>query len=201
MRENPRPTRAEVSDVANAILQGADAVMLSAETATGRYPERAVEMMASIAKHYEKKNRSFIKKYRRKEEGEKREIAQFIAKAAYYASEELDIGAILTPTESGFTARNVSRFRPKCPIFAMTRDRTVIQHLQLVRGVFPTLDQDNFLDLGHYDMSYELVRRYYKLGLLTLKDRIIITSGSNLMKKRGTNLMEIYNVGDIIDDR
>ncbi len=63
------------------------------------------------------------------------------------------------------------------------------------------LDEDDSLGLGHYDMSYELVRRYYNLGLLTLHDRIIITSGSNLMKKRGTNLMEIYNVSDINDDR
>jgi pyruvate kinase len=200
MRENPRPTRAEVTDVANAILQGADAIMLSAESATGRYPERAVQMMTSIARQYEKKAKSIIKKYRRREDAEKRGIAQFIAKAAFYASEELDVTAILTPTESGFTARNVSRFKPKCPVLAITRDRTVLQYLQLVRGVFPMLDNNGHLDLGHYDMSYQLVRKCYELGLLKLDDGIIITSGSNLMKKRGTNLMEIYNVCDIIGD-
>jgi pyruvate kinase len=201
MREHPRPTRAEVSDVANAILQGADAVMLSAETATGSYPERAVRMMADIARQYEKKAKSLMHKYRRKEDSQKREIAQFIAKAAYHASKELAVAAILTPTESGFTACNVSRFRPKCPVLAVTRDRTVLQHLQLVRGVFPMLADNGHLDLGHYDMSYQLVRKCYELGLLKLDDGIIITSGSNLMKKRGTNLLEIYNVCDIIDDR
>lgn len=201
MKENPRPTRAEVSDVASAILQGTDAIMLSAETSTGRYPERSVEMMACIARQYEKKTRGIIKKYRRKEDIEKREIALFIAKAAYYASKELDAAAILTPTESGFTARNVSRFKPKCPVLAITRDQMVIQHLQMVRGVFPMLDEDNYLDLSHNDMSYQLVRKFWERGHLKLDDKIIITSGSNLMKKRGTNLMEIYSVGDIIGDR
>jgi pyruvate kinase len=200
MREHPRPTRAEVSDVANAILQGADAVMLSAETATGLYPERAVEMMSSIARQYEMKARSMIQKYRRTEDADNREIAQFIAKAAYYASEELHVAAILTPTESGFTARNVSRFKPKCPVLAVTRDQTVLEYLQLVRGVSPMLDNNGHLDLNHYNMSYELVRRCYALGLLKLDDGIIITSGSNLMTKRGTNLLEIYNVSDIIKD-
>ncbi|MDY6792542.1 MAG: pyruvate kinase [Thermodesulfobacteriota bacterium] len=201
MRENPRPTRAEVSDVANAILQGTDAVMLSAETATGRYPLRSVEMMTSIAKQYENRAKRIIKKYRRRKDAEKRKIAQFIAKSAYYASEELHVAAILTPTESGFTARNVSRFKPKCPILAITRDRTVLQYLKIVRGVFPMMDEDDHLDLSHYDMSYHLVCKFYKLGLLKNEDRIIITSGSNLMKKRGTNLLEIYNVDDIISDQ
>ncbi|MGD9186066.1 MAG: pyruvate kinase [Desulfobacterales bacterium] len=89
----------------------------------------------------------------------------------------------------------------KGPVLAITRDRTVLQFLQLVRGVFPMLDNKGHLDLGHYDMSYQLVRKCYELGLLKLDDGIIITSGSNLMKKRGTNLMEIYNVCDIIGDR
>ena len=200
MRENPRPTRAEVSDVAHAILQGTDAVMLSAETATGRYPVRAVEMMKTIARDYEVKAKGVIRKYRRKEDSGHYEIAQFIAKAAFYASEELNVRAILTPTETGFTARNVSRFRPRCPILAITRDRTVLQLLQLVRGVFPRLDSDAHLDLGHYDMSYQIVQNYYRQGLLALDDGIIITSGSNLVTKRGTNLMEIYNVGDLIGD-
>ena len=199
MRTNPRPTRAEVSDIANAILQGTDAIMLSAETATGRYPVRSVQMMKNIALQYEKQVKSVIQKYRREEEVDKNEIALYIAKAAFYASKDLNVQAILTPTETGFTARNVSRFKPKCPIFASTKDLTVLQHLQLVWGVVPLLDTQAHIDLTHYEMSYNLVQQCYDAGMLSMNDRIIITSGSRLMTKRGTNLLEIYNVSDIIE--
>lgn len=201
MRDNPRPTRAEVNDIALAISQGADAIMLSAETATGSYPQRSVAMMELIARQYEKKVKGIMKKYRRKDERGQTKIAQFIAKAAHYASNELEVKAILTPTETGFTARNVSRFKPTCPILASTKDPAVVQFLNLVRGVFPMLDEGKFLDLGHYDMSYQIIRHYYEAGILSMDDRIIITSGSNLMTKRGTNLLEIYAVSDIIRDK
>jgi pyruvate kinase len=75
-----------------------------------------------------------------------------------------------------------------------------VQFLHLVRGVFPLLDTDDFLDLNHYDMSYQLIRHYYEAGILSMEDRIIITSGSNVMTERGTNLLEIYAVSDIITD-
>lgn len=201
MRENSRPTRAEVNDVAHAILQGADAIMLSAETATGAYPERSVAMMNLIARRYEKGVKGVIQKYRRAEERGKDGIARYIAKAAYYAADELGAKAILTPTETGFTARNVSRFKPNCPILASTKDPSVVQFLHLVRGVFPMLDAGAFLDLNHYDMSFQLIHHYFEAGILAMDDRIIITSGSNLMTKRGTNLLEIYTVRDIIRDK
>ena len=200
MREHVRPTRAEVNDVAHAILQGADAIMLSAETATGKNPFRAVETMRLISNQYEKQVNGIVKKYRRKEEVGRTSIAQYIAKAAYHASDELGAKAILTPTESGFTARNVSRFKPKCPILASTKDSTVAQLLQLVWGVSPMLVKDEMLDLNHYDMSYQLIAKYHESGILTKEDRIIIISGSNLMRKRGTNLLEVYSVKDIIED-
>lgn len=198
MRTNPRPTRAEVNDVAHAILQGADAVMLSAETATGAYPVRSVEMMHLIARQYESQVKGIVQTYGKKQTQAGSEIAQYIAKAAYYASEELDIQAVITPTESGFTARNISRFRPKCPILASTRDPMVVQLLHLVWGVIPMRDTESFLDLKHYDMSYHLICCHFEAGILDLEDRIIITSGSNLMTKRGTNLLEIYAVKDIV---
>jgi pyruvate kinase len=201
MRDNPRPTRAEVNDVAHAILQGADAIMLSAETATGTYPVRSVEMMSLIARQYENDVKGVIKNFRRKEERGHVGIAPYIAKAAFYASKELDVAAILTPTESGFTAKNVSRFKPTCPILAITGDAAVVQLLHLVRGVFPALDTSAVLKMPHYDMSYTLIHQFYKAGILSLEDRIIITSGSNLLSKRGTNLLEIYAVKDIIQDK
>lgn len=110
----------------------------------------------------------------------------------------MNIKAILTPTETGFTARNVSRFKPKCPIYASANNRTVLQHLQLVWGVFPLLDAHAKIDRTHYEMSYNLVQRCQEAGLLSENDKIIITSGSRLIAKRGTNLLEIYNVSDII---
>ncbi len=198
MRENPRPTRAEVNDIAHAILQGADAIMLSAETATGKYPVRSVEMMYTIALEYEKRTKSVVKKHKKTHEGSRAQIALYIAEAAFYASEELEARAILTPTESGFTARNVSRFRPKCSILASTKDPLVVQFLNLVWGVIPMLDTDGFLDMPHYDMSRNLILKYYRDGLLSEEDNIIITSGSNLLTKRGTNLLEIYAVKEII---
>jgi pyruvate kinase len=199
MRTNPRPTRAEVSDIAHAILQGSDAIMLSAETATGKYPVRSVQMMKKIALEYEKQVRGIITKYRRNGETEKNEIAQYIAKAAFYASKDLNVRAILTPTKTGFTAQNVSRFKPKCPIYASTRDTTALQHLQLVWGVAPLLDRETADDESHDCTYYNLVRKCYDAGLLDRDDRIIITSGSKLINKRGTNLLEIYNVSDIIN--
>jgi pyruvate kinase len=200
MRENLRPTRAEVNDIAHAILQGADAVMLSAETATGHYPVRSVEMMNLIARQYENQVKGIITKYRRQDERGQIKIAQFIAKAAFYASDEVGAAAIITPTETGFTARNVSRFKPKCPILATTKDPVVLQLLHLVWGVNPLLDTENCLDMSHYDMSYHLIHHHCESGVLSAKDRIIITSGSNLLTKRGTNLLEIYTVEDIIQE-
>lgn len=200
MREHPRPTRAEVSDIAHAILQGTDAIMLSAETATGKYPVRSVEMMSNIALQYEKKIKGIVQRKRRKDDVGRNEIAQYIAKAAYYASGDLNAKAILTPTETGYTARNVSRFKPKCPIIASTKSRAVFQQLQLSWGVLPMFDPEQHLNLSHDAMSYNLTLKNYEQGFFGLDDRIIITSGSKLMTKRGTNLLEIYNVGDILNN-
>jgi pyruvate kinase len=195
MRENPRPTRAEVSDIAQAILQGADAIMLSAETATGKYPVRAVQMMKRIAQKYETRARRPLREKEPDSEIGRNEIARFIATAAYYASENLDARAILTPTESGFTARNVSRFKPKCPIFASTRSNAVLQWLHLSRGVVPMLEAE---EVTSDDMAFNLVLQCYEKGLLDMDDRVIIISGVKMVKKGGTNLLEIYVVSDIL---
>lgn len=196
MRENPRPTRAEVSDIAQAILQGADAIMLSAETATGKYPDRAVQMMKRIALKYEIRARRAPHDNRPDGEIGRNEIARFIASAAYYASENLDARAILAPTESGFTARNVSRFKPQCPIFASTRSRAVLQWLHLSRGVVPILESE---EVTSDDMAFNLVLKCYEKGLLDMEDRVIIISGVKMVKKGGTNLLEIYMVSDILE--
>ncbi len=195
MREHPRPTRAEVSDVANAILQGSDAIMLSAETATGRYPVRAVEMMEKIALKYDIKVKGI---YFQDPTGklEQDSVARFIARSAYYASRDLNARAIMTPTESGFTARNVSRFRPKCPLIAGTRSRSVFLQLQLSWGVYPIYIPEK-LALPD-DMAFTLVLHSYEKGMVNMEDRIIITAGYKLLEKGGTNLMEIYTVNEVL---
>jgi pyruvate kinase len=197
MRENPRPTRAEVSDIAQAILQGADAIMLSAETATGKYPIKAVETMVQIAKEYDMRVKGVIDQNEKDSIIGEDSVAQFVAKAAYYGSVDLGTRAVLTPTESGFTARNVSRFKPHCPILATTRDVNVMQQLMLSWGVFPMLEQEKFDSTD--DMTNGLVLKSYEKGLIDITDRIVITSGNKLLEKGGTNHLEIYTVRDILE--
>ncbi len=197
MRENPRPTRAEVSDIAQAILQGADAIMLSAETAIGKYPVKAVETMVKIAREYDVRVKGVISQVDKNDMIGEDSVAQFVAKAAYYGSIDLDTRAILTPTESGFTARNVSRFKPHCPILATTRDINVMRQLMLSWGVYPMLEKEHFSNTD--DMTNSLVLKSYEKGLLDTTDRIVITSGNKLLEKGGTNHLEIYTVEDILE--
>ncbi len=197
MRETPRPTRAEVSDIAQAILQGADAIMLSAETAIGKYPVKAVETMAKIACEYDMRVKGVIRQEEKDSMNGEDNVAQFVAKAAYYGSMDLDTKAILTPTESGFTARNVSRFKPHCPILASTRDINVMRQLMLSWGVYPMLEHEQF---GNVDeMINSLVLKSYEKGFIDTTDRIVITSGNKLLGRGGTNHLEIYTVRDILE--
>lgn len=198
MKENPRPTRAEVSDVAQAILQGADAIMLSGETADGKYPVQAVKMFAKIANEYDKKVETDLDKKEFPKRAVTRDtIALFVTKAAYLSSETLGTRAILTPTETGFTARMVSRFRPRCPILAITPDITVFRQLQLSWGVVPMLEIRRYTNLD--DMVDDLVKKGYKRGLIGEDDRVVITAGYKLSEKGHTNLIEIYFVRDILE--
>ena len=135
MTQNPRPTRAEASDVANAILDGTDAIMLSGETASGDYPVEAVRMMDKIARrteegfHYRKR---FVKHGLGHQESTTEAIAHATAQLAY----ELDAAAIITPTESGYTTRVVSKYRPKALIVAYAPNQQVARHLNLRWGVY-----------------------------------------------------------------
>ncbi len=138
MKNSPRPTRAEVSDVAHAILQGADAIMLSSETAWGKYPVESVQTMSRVADVYDKKVKNvFDESLSDVDEAFSNEVSLFVTKAAYLASKAIKTSAILTPTESGYTARKVSRFKPKCPILAITRDKKALRKLNISWGVFP----------------------------------------------------------------
>ena len=140
MIESPRPTRAEASDVANAVFDGTDAVMLSGETASGKYPREAVNMMSRIILEAESsmaENRQ-TQRRRRRAPG-MTSISETICDSIAHAAEDLDMGAIAVFTQSGHTAKLVSKYRPKCPIFAFARSATVCHWMNLLWGVYPMM--------------------------------------------------------------
>lgn len=199
MKSNPRPTRAEVSDVARAILEGADAIMLSGETASGKYPIKAVKMMGEIAKEYDKDVKNTILDNKHSEKELKlNSVSMFVTKAAFLASEALNTAAILTPTESGFTARKVSRFKPRCPIYASTHSKTVMRQLQLSWGVYPMFTKKHYVNLD--EMINENITEIYNKKLVKKSDKVVITAGHKLAEAGHTNIMEIYKVEVVIDN-
>jgi pyruvate kinase len=137
MIENPRPTRAEASDVANAIYDGTDAVMLSAETAAGKYPVEAVKMMAKIVSETESNLRETGAWERHHNNRVRLSIAETICESAAHAAEDLDVSAIAVFTESGTTARQLSKYRPKPPIYALSSVDAVIHRMSMLWGVHP----------------------------------------------------------------
>ncbi len=196
MKDNPRPTRAEISDVAQAILDGTDAVMLSGETAGGKYPVKSVATMAAIAREYEHKNTvTIMDSLHPEDEIVNNSISLFITKAAAQASKDLPKSVIITPTESGYSARKVSRFKPKVPILAMTRDMTTLRQLNLSWGVKPFLALKKYKNLD--EMMYEIVLFCDKKKLLKGYKKAIITSGHAFVKGH-TNKLEIYNIDKVM---
>lgn len=197
MKSYPRPTRAEVADVARAILQGTDAIMLSGETASGKYPLKAVQMMTTIAKEYDPLTKGGLIENLEDLDKADNSISLFITNTAYHASRDLKTKAILVPTESGFTARNVSRFRPLVPIYSMSRSLSVVRQLQLSKAVFPFYSKKEHLN--REDMINCLVKTIHDKKLILDNDKIVITAGFKLAKKGYTNLIEIYKVSEIIE--
>ncbi len=192
MIENPIPTRAEVFDVANAVLDGTDAVMLSGETAVGKYPEKVVEAMASICLEAENQRVAKVSGHRMNEHFRRRDEA--IAMAAMYTANHLGVKAIAALTESGSTALWMSRISSGIPIFAMTRNLQTRRKVTLYRGVYPvSFDLTNKnKDQVNQEMIDELVRR----GVVRTGDNIILTKGDLVGEGGGTNTMKICRVGD-----
>ncbi|MHB8216766.1 MAG: pyruvate kinase [Candidatus Sulfotelmatobacter sp.] len=149
MVENPRPTRAEASDVANAIFDGTDSVMLSAETASGHYPREAVAMMARIVIEAESNMEEFTQP-RRRRDSHGLSVAETICESIAHAAEDLPMGAIAVFTETGNTARMISKFRPQAPIYAFTHIPSVVQRANLFWGVHP-------IRCGHAPSTDEMV--------------------------------------------
>ncbi|MDH5481062.1 MAG: pyruvate kinase, partial [Nitrosomonas sp.] len=192
MITNPIPTRAEVSDVANAVLDGTDAVMLSAESAAGDYPVESVEAMARVCLEAEKEYSVNID--RRMPTIHPTTIEEAIARATMYTDSGLQVRAIAALTQSGTTALLMSRRSSKVPIFALSPNKDTLSKITLFRGVYPVEfgeglnDPEVILSLA----EDELLRR----GAVRNGDIMIMTIGEPVGKTGGTNTMKIIKVGD-----
>ncbi|WP_462331656.1 pyruvate kinase [Schwartzia sp. (in: firmicutes)] len=189
MTSNPRPTRAEVADVANAILDGTDAIMLSGETASGDYPVEAVQTMNRVALRIEK-----ALKYKSLFEGRgimRRATTEAIAHATVQVAYEINAKAIITPTESGYTTQMVSKYRPKAVIAAMTYDSVVARHLNLRWGVVPMLTKKRWKSTTEIlETAADIAKGY---SLVKTGDLAVITSGiKNVAGK--TSTMRVYTI-------
>ncbi|GAK38751.1 pyruvate kinase [Paenibacillus urinalis] len=190
MQRNPRPTRAEASDVANAIFDGTDAIMLSGETAAGKYPVESVLTMARIAEKAESalNYRELYKKQRIAQETTVTEaISQSVAISAY----ELHAKAILTSTESGYTARMVSKYRPEAPIVAVTNEDRTMRRLALTWGVTPVKGVPCDTTDGLFENA---VVGGKKSGIVQDGDLVVITAGVPLGRSGSTNLIKIDHI-------
>ena len=194
MIRNPRPTRAEASDVANAILDGTDAVMLSGETSIGDHPVEAVRTMGRIIKEVEATQpHTPTRAFRSSEEDSRHSAADAIGRAAREAAQDLGAAALITPTVSGYTARVMSRYRPRAPIVAVTPDRAVQRRLMLHWGVIPLLAPraDNSDEMIEHAVGAAL-----EDGLVEEGDTVVVTAGAARSEPGTTNLMRIYVVGE-----
>ncbi|MFQ5736347.1 MAG: pyruvate kinase [Thermodesulfobacteriota bacterium] len=192
MIKNPRPTRAEASDVANAVFDGTDALMLSGETAVGSYPVKAVEMMVKIAEEAEEAALAQRYLLRRKDHRETGSFTQAVAFAALAASSEVGSKAVVVFSESGDTARVMSKLRPTAPIVAFTSRERTCRRLALIWGVQPFR-----IDYGEH--TDEMICRgeaaLLDNGLARLGDTIVILSGTKFGMRGATNMMKIDWIG------
>ncbi|MBI5617550.1 MAG: pyruvate kinase [Gammaproteobacteria bacterium] len=195
MIENPVPTRAEVFDVANAVLDGTDAVMLSAETSVGRYPAQAVEHMARICVEAEKEwtehepNLMLDAAFERAD--------QAIAMSAIYCANRIGVTAIAALTETGSTTNWMSRINTDIPIFALSRNPQTLRRVTLYRGVYPIAFD---VTAVHYsEVTHEVLARLLAHGGAKRGDKVILTKGDLQGTTGGTNGMKIVTVGDIVE--
>ena len=195
MTTNSRPTRAEASDVANAIFDGSDAVMLSAETASGKYPVDAVRMMARIVFAAEANRQHGTFEWQRepfRKISEADEFTDPLAGAANYAAEQLDAKYIVVFTQTGFAARLMSKFRPKVPIIALTPSAWVARRMNLLWGVQP------FVVQKAGDFHEQIVERVDDFllakDIVRPGDRLVILMGSPIFQRAKTNLLRVHRV-------
>jgi pyruvate kinase len=189
MMHQPNPTRAEVSDVANAILDGTDATMLSGETAVGKYPVESTSMMTRIALETEKATKSSV------EDSGFVNISDTVSRSIQRICESMPLDKVVTITRSGYTAKMISRFKIKQPIIAITSSPMSKKQLELVYGVIPV----------HYDYRQETDRIYavanklYTMKLLNHEDTVLFTAAFRTHKKHASNLIEIHQIKELLE--
>ncbi|MEX1061970.1 MAG: pyruvate kinase [Balneolaceae bacterium] len=189
---NPRPTRAESSDVANAVLDGTDAVMLSGETAAGKYPVESVKTMDKICRTIEKNsdNIYYSLDYKRPDWKEK-QIIESLAYSCVTLGENVEAKAIITITHSGNTAKRIAKFRPKAPIIAFTESQKVRRQLNLVWGVYSVKINQIF----DTDRSVKMMEDYVsEHGLVFKNERVIIATGMPIAKRGRTNMIKVSTI-------
>jgi pyruvate kinase len=192
MTENPIPTRAEVFDVANAVMDGTDAVMLSGETATGKHPALVVKTMAAICKEAENSNETRRSGHRMEERFER--IDEGIAMATMYTANHMGVRAIATLTESGATPLWMSRIRSGIPIYALTSSDEAARRVSMYRGVYPVKLHEPMKDPKI--ANRQAVELMIEEGIVENGDLVIITKGDLMGTKGGTNQMKILRVGE-----
>ena len=193
MIKNPRPTRAEASDVANAIFDGTSVIMLSGETAKGAYPIQTVQMMDRIARKAEatKEYQFALSKMENKVS-----MTNAISHATCTTAKDLEAAAIVTITKSGYTAKAVSKFKPHCPIVACTPDERVQRQLNLVWGCKPHLI--SFEGQSSDEVFAAAVAKAEEQGFAKQGDVVVLTAGVPVGVAGTTNVVKVQNVGDVL---
>ncbi|MCL6458789.1 MAG: pyruvate kinase [Gorillibacterium sp.] len=189
MQTNPRPTRAEASDVANAICDGSDAVMLSGESAAGKYPLESVDIMAHIAQYTEETRKQLVAEL--PFAGGVESVTEIICRAAVRTARSLDAAAIIAPTMSGFSARMAAKYRPDCLILALTPSQDTIAGLCMVQGVV-ALKSEVFHDTD--EMIAQSIKQAVSLGYLKPGDLVVLTAGVPVGRAGATNLIKVERV-------
>ncbi|MGM0510545.1 MAG: pyruvate kinase, partial [Thermoplasmatota archaeon] len=194
MTESPRATRAEVSDVANAVIDGSDAVMLSEETAVGKYPVKSVEFMSEVVGKVEK----LLETKEHHTAGMKsKDVADIISKNVWQASRDLDAKYIVAHTSSGYTAHKISKFRPAIDVIAFTDSVEVQRRLNLVWGVRPFLiDFPEHVD----EMIHNSAEFLFDNEMVEMDDTLILTAGVPQPVTGITNMMEIRTVRSLLEE-
>lgn len=194
MTNNPRPTRAEASDIANAVYDGTSAVMLSGETAIGKYPVESLETMARIAERAEA-DINYKKRFENWHWNTDASITNAIGHSACTTAHDLKAAAIITVTKSGYTARTISSFRPVCPIIATVTNDRVRRQLNLSWGVYPIM----CMEKDTTDSLFEhAVERAVESKLIQRGDLVVITGGAPVGISGTTNIVKVHLVGDIL---
>lgn len=192
---NPRPTRAEISDVANAVYDGTSAVMLSGETAVGEHPVLALKTMAQICIKTEE-DIDYIKRFENMQHRKMTSVSNAISHSSCTTAHDIGAAAIITVTQSGYTSRQISSYRPNCPIISGTVNKKIWRQLNLSWGVTPILTE--FKDTSDELFEHAVKRSVEETNLVSKGDAVVLTGGSPIGISGTTNILKVQLVGDIL---